>query len=1040
MRIIAILAFICAVNLSAQNFDWASENEYQNTANSFYWKNRTPHKGYWQQDVWYKINAKLDANTEVISGEEYIEYTNNSPNDLTQMYFHLYQNAVQPGGLVDQLYDANKTPHTFGKYESQKLGTEIFEVRINEQKVEAQVDGTIMKIKLPESLKSGSKVNVYVRFKTYFDRGTIRRRMKVYDHHGFKHFNGVHWYPRISVYDKKFSWEHDPHIGKEFYGNFGQYDVNLSLPNDFICEATGKNMNRSEVLPAELWKKIQIKNFKDKPLGSQPSVVVVPNGTYKTWKFHAINVHDFAWTADPTYRLDIQKYKDVECIALAQENNASGWQPSAAFLKNVVKVYSEDFGMYAYPKIVAADAADGMEYPMLTLDGGTYPGHRGLIAHEVGHNWFFGMVGTNETYRASMDEGFTQFLTSWSLKKLSPFKADKQIDYSTVYRGYMFDAMDGKDAALNTHSNDFNSATGHGGGYRHVYYKTATMLYNLEYLLGKDVFRKAMSHYFNQWKIAHPYTEDFRNSITEYTQTDLNWFFDQWLESTKYVDYAVGKVKHKKGQSIIEIKRKGSMVMPLDILLTKENGEKVGVTIPVSDYNKPGVQNLPIWKGWDQLNKNYYIYTKGKIKDVRIDLSDRLADINRLNNTAKLKKTLLFDKGNGMPVNYLGTYLMQWRPDIWYNHYDNVKLGLHFDGNYSARKHIVTADVWANPLKERGADDLNYAFSYKNQIRTLGFWNVRSKYMAGVWNNEIGIEAEQHWGNLKGFVSHLRNINKMYYSYSSDDLPFGYQSTNYLWNNDKHNITFNINYSTSRKVFYATHTFNAGLKTSLPGSDYQFSQANAEWLYNQKAGKVKWKNRFFASAAAGNVAPENMLYAAGANPAELWNNKYTRDLNPIDQNTGTAGFYNPLNFHLGGGLNLRGFQNYAIPMLIDGNSLSMARGLSGIAYNTEVDLHALFGFVPKVSWANIHPYIFADAGLIAFENGANTAYSDVLADAGIGLSFTIQNWNRVLKSSKWLRGVKPLTIRADFPLFLNNVPTSEEYVQFRWQLGINQAF
>jgi len=101
--------------------------------------------------------------------------------------------------------------------------------------------------------------------------------------------------------------------------------------------------------------------------------------------------------------------------------------------------------------------------------------------------------------------------------------------------------MDGKDAALNTHSNDFNSATGHGGGYRHVYYKTATMLYNLEYVLGKEVFRQAMSYYFNQWKIAHPYTEDFRNSITEYTQTDLNWFFDQWLESTKHIDYAVGK-------------------------------------------------------------------------------------------------------------------------------------------------------------------------------------------------------------------------------------------------------------------------------------------------------------------------------------------------------------------------------------------------------------------------------------------------------------------------------------------------------------------
>ena len=1040
MRILVILLLFITISLDSQTFDWASDNEYQSNENQYYWKNRKPHEGYWQQDVWYKINAKLDDSAEVISGEEFVEYTNNSPNNLTEMYFHLYQNAVQPGGLVDKLYDANKTPHTFGKYESQKLGTEIFEIRINDIVVKPEISGTIMKVKLPTNLKSGEKAKVYVRFKTYFDRGSIRRRMKVYDHDGFKHFNGVHWYPRISVYDKKFTWEHDPHVEKEFYGNFGQYDVNLTLPNDFICEATGANVNRSEVLPPELWNKIQISNFKDKPIGSAPQVLIERNGTFKTWRFHALNVHDFAWTADPTYRIDIKKYKGVECIALAQENNAGGWQPTADYLRSVVKVYSEDFGMYAYPKIVAADAADGMEYPMLTLDGGTYPGHRGLIAHEVGRNWFFGMVGTNETYRASMDEGFTQFLTSWSLKKLSPVPADKQIDYSTVYRGYIFDAMDGKDAALNTHSNDFNSATGHGGGYRHVYYKTATMLYNLEYVLGKEVFRQAMSYYFNQWKIAHPYTEDFRNSITEYTQTDLNWFFDQWLESTKHIDYAVGKIKTKNNKSIIELKRKGTMVMPLDVLIIKKDGEKIRVTVPVSDYIKPGAQNLPVWKGWDKLNESYYIYTNGKIKDVIIDPSDRLADINRINNVAKLKKSLLLDKGNGMPLNYLGTYLLQMRPDLWYNYYDNVKVGFHLDGNYAARKNVFNLDAWVNPIKKDGADLFNYNFDYKNQIRKLGFWSIKSKYMAGVLNNQIGIEAQQDWGTLSGNINHLRNINRLYYSYSKDDLPYGFQSNDALWNNDKHNLTFNLDYSVTKKAFYANHTLNVGLKTSIPGSDYQFSQANLEWLYSQKAGKIQWRNRFFASAASGTIAPENMLYVAGANPAQQWDNKFTRDLNPIDQNLGTVGYCNPLNFHLGGGLNLRGFQNYGVPTLIDGNSLSLARGLSGVAYNTEVDLHNVFSFMPKLSWLNIHPYLFADAGLITFKNGAKVASSDILADAGFGSSFTIKDWNKLFKSSKWFRGVKPLTIRADFPIFLNNVPTNEEYLQFRWQLGINQAF
>ena len=119
------------------------------------------------------------------------------------------------------------------------------------------------------------------------------------------------------------------------------------------------------------------------------------------------------------------------------------------------------------------------------------------------------------------------------------------MDYGTVYAGYMFDALDGEDAVLNTHSDDFENAIGHGGGYRHVYYKTATMLYNLQYVLGDEVFLQAMKDYVKQWKICHPYVEDFRNSITQSAKTDLNWFFDQWFETRKVADYAV-KVKKKK--------------------------------------------------------------------------------------------------------------------------------------------------------------------------------------------------------------------------------------------------------------------------------------------------------------------------------------------------------------------------------------------------------------------------------------------------------------------------------------------------------------
>ncbi|MEY4710073.1 MAG: aminopeptidase, partial [Bacteroidota bacterium] len=409
-----------------------ANNAFQNPSNPHYWKYKKPYEGYWQQDVHYTINAILNEQDELINGQETLVYTNNSPNTLTEAYFHLYQNAVQPGSLTDELYKKNRTKVKYGKYEAQKLGTVIHSIQINPEENPIQeeppyetistpfeIQNTLLKIKLPKPLKPGDSIAFHIDFTTYFDRGSIRRRMKVYDHHGYKHFNGVHWYPRICVYDRKFTWETDQHVEKEFYGDYGLFDIALTLPNHYIPEATGTLVNKDEVLPSALRKQLDIANFKDKPIGSQPSVIIPANGTFKTWRYQAVNVHDFAWTADPTYRIGETTWNGVQCVAIAQENNAAGWQQTAAFTAKVIATYSRDFGMYNYPKIVCADAADGMEYPMITLDGGYYPSHQSLIAHEVGHNWFFGMVGSNETYRAALDEGFTQFLTAWCMRKLT---------------------------------------------------------------------------------------------------------------------------------------------------------------------------------------------------------------------------------------------------------------------------------------------------------------------------------------------------------------------------------------------------------------------------------------------------------------------------------------------------------------------------------------------------------------------------------------------------------------------------------------------
>jgi hypothetical protein len=395
-------------------------NSYRSAGNTHYWKNRKPFAGYWQQDVQYTINANIDEKTNIISATEELIYTNNSPDELNFVYFHLYQNAFTKGSYLVQLHNANKQPiRRMGKYQSQGLGTLVENLKVNNQKCKVELDNTIMKVYLPQTLKPGESITITMDFATFFDNGDFRRRMALNNSWGYKHFNGVHWYPRIAVYDMKKGWDTDQHLNKELYGDYGLFDVKLTFANNYIVEATGAIQNEEEVLPKDLREKLDIKNFVNKPWNEKPSVIIPYDSTKrKTWHFIATNVHDFAFTADPTYRIGETIWNGVRCIAIVREPHASKWQTAPSYIAKIIETFSRDFGMYDYPKMVAADADDGMEYPMLTLDGGAEPDFHGLLMHEIGHNWFYGMVGNNETYRAALDEGFTQFLTSWGLQKI----------------------------------------------------------------------------------------------------------------------------------------------------------------------------------------------------------------------------------------------------------------------------------------------------------------------------------------------------------------------------------------------------------------------------------------------------------------------------------------------------------------------------------------------------------------------------------------------------------------------------------------------
>ncbi len=1014
---------------------------YRSSENPYYWKNKKPRPDYWQQDVHYTLEATLDDSVDVIHGKQGLVYYNNSPDTLRELYFHVNENAFTPGSYYHNLHLNNHSKPTFGKNASKGLGTVVSNIIAQGQVLTPVLDNTVFKIVLPKGLWPNDSVVVQMDFDTYFDiDATMRRRMKNFRTlNGLKHFDAVHWYPQVCVYDAKFGWTTDQHLDKEFYNNFGTFEVSIKLPQHYIMDATGVLQNEAEVYPDSLKSKLKLSNFfARKPNDSIARPVPYSNKLFKTWKYRAVNVHNFAFTADPLYRIDEVEWNGIKAIALVQEQNAPRWKDAAKFAMSIIKVYSTDFGMYAWPKIIIADAKDGMEYPMLTLDNGFYPQNQQLLAHEIGHMWFYGMLGSNETYRASMDEGFTQFLTVWSMDKLGGAKRErihpnkvikKRLKpylnrFDRLYNPYMSTVHKGYDEQLNTHSCAFHGALRHGGNYGLVYYKTGVMLYNLRYVLGDSAFLQVMKHYVKTWQMSHPYPEDFRNTVIRHTHNDLNWFFDQWLETTKTIDYKVNKPRfvgmHKDSMTYqLSFERKGRMQSPLDITVTDVKGKKYNYHIPNTwNVKKTKSTLLPKWYGWDLLQPSYKanVSLSNKIKSVEIDTTLWLADVDLRNNRWGVK--------NPVKLNLFVPNTSTWdktdkllRPDLWYNAYDGVQLGFNFSKKYYASltdyelTAYMNAGIAQGAVKEGEKYDYNkfsYTFLSKsnfNKYLRYSYLTLYSNFIAGMLKSGVTVEKiirKQDDQNPRTLTIGA-NIDQMYRPRVSDYnyiLLGGPTSVQQMHNNL--NLFADKRYMLHKRI--ASLRFDLRTPFVLSTFNYYFLQIQNN--YNTAYKKLEIRTRLFArfSHAPQNRVPgESALMLAGGNQEEALGNKYyrARGLFPSQwQNTS-----NSILTHYGGGLNIRGLSNLYYSSL---NNYGMVQ--SGVAGNIEVDFDQVFKLKPIKMLRNfaLDLYAFGDvAGFNTANFDAVAVKYDLAADAGLG---------GILKINFGSYDLKPLYLRFDFPL------------------------
>ncbi|MBC8205072.1 MAG: M1 family metallopeptidase, partial [FCB group bacterium] len=570
-----------------------------------------------------------------------------------------------------------------------------------DEALEYVIDYSVMTVRLNEPLKPGETCKIRAKFRTKLPSGRIGIRL-AYSRGQYK---GAYWYPTICCYDRELGWVNNQHLAwGEPYNDFGTYDVSLTLPPQFIVAATGELTNREEVLPDTLRQALDIANFRN---ANPPDLSYLYEGSPKTWKFHAENVNDFTFAADPEFCIDETEYDGIKIYAYILRRNTEAWYDAAETGRKGIQLFSELFGKYPYPQMSITDSHSGMEYPMLVMCSGRSPSYSLLFWHEIGHNYFMGAVGSNQTDRAFLDEGFTTWLEITAMEHYlgregnvrrgdygGPFNwfADKfhPLDEDRVYRGFrpfMHPSIQGYTLPMPLNADSAPEWLIYRAS---SYYKPVCMFFAMRYMMGEELHRSCIADYFVKWKFKHPYERDFFQSCEETTGMELTWFFEQWVYTDKKLDYALCPPqligKDEEGyRYILNVERKGEMLTPLRLHLKLKDDSIRDYWIPLND-NPPPDESYFLLPKWDQLRSPFEEYTAevilpAKIESLEIDPESLLADLNPLNNRwphPKIKVDWMVDR----KVTPVDAYHLQHRPSINYNETDGVELGWRLDGSY----------------------------------------------------------------------------------------------------------------------------------------------------------------------------------------------------------------------------------------------------------------------------------------------------------------------------------------------------------------------
>ena len=573
----------------------------------------------WQQNADYEMNVDIDVESYRFNGSQEILYTNNSPDTISKVYYHLYFNAFKPGSQMDvrslNISDPDsRVKDRISKLEKNEEGDlTVFELKQDGKPIFFKQQETVLLARLNKVLLPGKKTKLTLLFK-----GVVPKQIR---RSGRNNKDGValsmtQWYPKLAEYDFE-GWHPNPYIAREFHGVWGDYSVKITIDKNYILGGTGYLQNSTEI-----------------GYGYHPKNKTIDHSEKEklTWHFFAPSVHDFTWAADPDFVHDVVKGPNDVDLHFLYKTNQENWRKLQPHSVGLMKYFNENIGEYPWKQYSIIQGGDGgMEYAMSTLitGGEQYSRLLGTTSHEMAHAWFQHILANNEAKHPWMDEGFASYIDV--LAENSVLGKTPKNPFKRSYDSYRRLANSGVEQPQTTHSDRYNYNFAYSVS---AYSKGSVFLAQLGYIVGPKTLKKILKRYFNEFKFKHPSPNDFKRVAEKVSDLELEWYLNDWTRTAEKIDYAI---TYNEGNAVLE--RKGLIPMPIELVVTFKDETKKHYYIPTDlmrGVKKELSSSFEILPSWGWASPFYSFPLQKEVVKIEIDPSGLLADVDLKNNLYKL--------------------------------------------------------------------------------------------------------------------------------------------------------------------------------------------------------------------------------------------------------------------------------------------------------------------------------------------------------------------------------------------------------------------